>query len=175
MADDQIPAGWYPDPAGDTTQIRYWDGKGWTEQTQPSLNPELRDVGGVSTQPTNVLVTPQPVYAPGQDVSAAYTKQPQSNGRGGMAVAALVLGIIGVPTCMCYGLSVIPGALALVFGILSVKSSRKGMAIAGIICGVIAIILGISFIIMMVVVYPDILANPERYGLTQEYIDALTT
>jgi hypothetical protein len=173
MADEQIPAGWYPDPAGDTTKIRYWDGQGWTAQTQPAFNPELR--GGIAepTQSPNVLVTPQPVYAPGQDMSA-YTRPPTSNGREGMAIAALVLGIVGVVSCICYGLSIIPGVLALIFGILSIKSSRKGMAIAGIICGAIAIILAIFFIIIMVSVYPDILANPEEYGLTQDYIDALT-
>ena len=29
------PAGWYPDPAGGTSQ-RYWDGQSWTEQTTPT-------------------------------------------------------------------------------------------------------------------------------------------
>lgn len=27
-------AGWYPDPTGDTTRIRYWDGAQWTDQYQ---------------------------------------------------------------------------------------------------------------------------------------------
>ncbi|MDR3037367.1 MAG: DUF2510 domain-containing protein [Coriobacteriales bacterium] len=48
MADGQIPAGWYPDPAGDTSKIRYWDGQAWTDQTQPTVNPSLQ-VGGAST------------------------------------------------------------------------------------------------------------------------------
>ncbi|MDR0513737.1 MAG: DUF2510 domain-containing protein [Coriobacteriaceae bacterium] len=25
-------AGWYPDPAGNTAQLRYWDGNFWTDQ-----------------------------------------------------------------------------------------------------------------------------------------------
>lgn len=29
------PADWYPDPAGDTTLLRWWDGNTWTEHTQP--------------------------------------------------------------------------------------------------------------------------------------------
>jgi hypothetical protein len=33
MTDEQIPAGWYPDPLGDTTIVRYWDGAAWTAQT----------------------------------------------------------------------------------------------------------------------------------------------
>jgi hypothetical protein len=47
MADGQIPAGWYPDPAGDTSKIRYWDGQAWTDQTQPTANPDLQ-VGAAS-------------------------------------------------------------------------------------------------------------------------------
>lgn len=29
------PADWYPDPAGDPTLLRWWDGNRWTEHTQP--------------------------------------------------------------------------------------------------------------------------------------------
>jgi uncharacterized protein (AIM24 family) len=29
------PADWYPDPAGDPTLLRWWDGNQWTEHTQP--------------------------------------------------------------------------------------------------------------------------------------------
>ncbi len=24
-------AGWYPDPSGDATKLRYWDGERWTD------------------------------------------------------------------------------------------------------------------------------------------------
>ena len=27
--------GWYPDPSGDPTQLRYWDGRGWTSWVKP--------------------------------------------------------------------------------------------------------------------------------------------
>jgi uncharacterized protein (AIM24 family) len=30
-----FPADWYPDPAGDPTLLRWWDGIQWTEHTQP--------------------------------------------------------------------------------------------------------------------------------------------
>lgn len=35
----EIPAGWYPDPAG-TRQSRYWDGDTWTEQFGPLVSQE---------------------------------------------------------------------------------------------------------------------------------------
>ena len=30
MNETKAPPGWYPDPAGDTTKLRYWDGENWT-------------------------------------------------------------------------------------------------------------------------------------------------
>ncbi len=29
------PAGWYPDPNGDPSLLRYWDGNGWTAHVEP--------------------------------------------------------------------------------------------------------------------------------------------
>ena len=42
MADPQ--AGWYPDPSGDATKLRYWNGAQWTDDfaaAQPSVNQTL--------------------------------------------------------------------------------------------------------------------------------------
>lgn len=64
----------------------------------------------------------------------------------GFCVASLVLGIIGIPAAC----SIIPAVLAIIFGIVGYnqvnktasEGGGKGMAIAGIICGVIGLILG---------------------------------
>lgn len=37
MADSTPPAGWYPNP-DDSTSLRWWDGTGWTERTQPIVS-----------------------------------------------------------------------------------------------------------------------------------------
>lgn len=34
--DDEIPAGWYPDPEGKPAS-RYWDGTEWTDRTRPQV------------------------------------------------------------------------------------------------------------------------------------------
>src|SRR5665213_974072 len=68
----------------------------------------------------------------------------------GFCVAALVLGIIGLPA----GCALVPPVLAIVFGIIGynqvsksgVESGGKGMAIAGIVCGVIGTIWGVAWI-----------------------------
>ena len=33
------PAGWYADPAGDTTKLRYWDGTCWTDSLVDASQP----------------------------------------------------------------------------------------------------------------------------------------
>ena len=35
-------AGWYPDPEGDTSRLRYWDGTQWTDNYTPSPPQLLR-------------------------------------------------------------------------------------------------------------------------------------
>ncbi|MDR2105919.1 MAG: DUF2510 domain-containing protein [Coriobacteriales bacterium] len=186
----EIPAGWYPDPAGDTTKIRYWNGQAWTDQTQPAINPELQvGTGGVEqtlntaipqvqqspqvqqqTQQVQQVNAPlQPIYAPGQE-PPAYSTASQDTDRKGLAVASLVLGIVGILSCCLGWVGLIPGAIAVVLGILSVKSSKKGMAIAGIICGAVAVVLGILGIFLTILGY-DVMQNPTKYGLPPDIFE----
>ena len=79
-------------------------------------------------------------WSPPESVSAA--PQPQSK-PSGMAIASLVLGIIGVPM-FCF---VLPSLLAVVFGAIGVRQcgknpvySGKGMAVAGLVLGVLTLL-----------------------------------
>lgn len=100
-----------------------------------------------------------------------YTPQPnqpqQNPGVNGFEIASLVLGILSVLFCCCYGvLSICLGFMGIVFAILSRKQvvengvSRKkfsGMSIAGLILSGFGILLGILFVVIMIVAYssPD--------------------
>lgn len=66
-------AGWYPDPANDSTKLRYWDGNAWTEKT---MDRPVETVGAAPTQgePANQAQNAQPTQT--QQASAA---QPQNN------------------------------------------------------------------------------------------------
>jgi hypothetical protein len=63
----------------------------------------------------------------------------------GFCVASLVLGIIGLPACVV----VLPSVLAIIFGIIGynqvnstgAEGGGKGMAIAGVVCGVVGLII----------------------------------
>lgn len=68
--------------------------------------------------------------------------------RKGFAIAALVLGIVStVLSCNLY-ISVPCGILAIIFGFLSLKSSKRGFSIAGLITGIV----GVTITILITVI-----------------------
>lgn len=84
----------------------------------------------------------------------------------GLQIASLVLGIIGIPACCCYG---IPGILFGVIGlILAIIGNRKnkgvGVGIAGLVCSIIAIALGIVALIYYAWIIAEMVNNPSFYS-----------
>ncbi len=89
-------AGWYPDPAGNATKLRYWDGTQWTEyyaEAQPAADPvtasgtaegaQYAAGQSVGCQPaTGAYYGTGPVYAPGP------TYAPEPTYTGGPAYSA---------------------------------------------------------------------------------------
>lgn len=88
-----------------------------------------------------------------------YSYEPSGNdygsGKGqstGLGIASMVCGIVAIPIMCCTNvgsvLSIILGIVAVVLGIVQiVKNEKKGMAIAGIVCGAIAVIVCVSLVI----------------------------
>jgi len=54
----QTPAGWHPDPH-DPSQLRYWDGQGWTEHRAPAQQPPA-----TPTAPTTAGMAPAGLTTP---------------------------------------------------------------------------------------------------------------
>jgi 1,4-dihydroxy-2-naphthoate octaprenyltransferase len=73
----------------------------------------------------------------------------------GRAVAALVLGIISIVTFLFWPVSITLGILAIVIGTMARTDARKmgytnaGQAKAGLICGIVGIVLSIGFIVIV--------------------------
>ena len=88
---------------------------------------------------------------------------PQKNNNG-FAVAALVLGIISIVLCFIPFLSGIIAILAIVFGIIALKSARRGMAIAGLVTGILGLLLGILIFAMVFIALPAIQRNQRDTG-----------
>lgn len=64
MADNDVPAGWYPNPDDNGVSERYWDGSGWLEQTRPLNRPAPQQTRPAPQQPAQWGQQPQQGYAP---------------------------------------------------------------------------------------------------------------
>ena len=87
-------AGWYPDPSGDKTKLRWWDGNQWTDnyadavtaqqpqQAQPAQpqQPQQQAQPAQPTQPTQPQQAP-PAQPQGSAQPQGYGQVPQQSGQ----------------------------------------------------------------------------------------------
>lgn len=68
-----------------------------------------------------------------------------SSGTNGCQIASLVLGILGIPACCCYGVpGVIFGLIGLILAFIgNSKNKGSGVGIAGLVCSIIALLFGV--------------------------------
>lgn len=65
-----------------------------------------------------------------------------------MAIASLILGILAIPgMCVCYG-GLPLAILAFIFGAMGLRGRNRGMAIAGMICAGIAMLVVVVLVII---------------------------
>ena len=109
--------------------------------------PRVPVAAGISADDEIELPTAQEVPASEELEMEEKVKPPMS----GMAVASLVLGLVGPFLGL---LALVAGVLALIFGGVALRSIKqspfvrgKGTAIAGIVLGVIDILLGVTFLL----------------------------
>lgn len=99
---------------------------------------------------------PPPYGAPAPLPYGSPVARPASNG---MGVAALVLGILAVLGCWTVVGGVLLGILAVVFGFVGRGKAKRGeatnggMALAGLICGAVGIVLAAAFVTLLVAVF----------------------
>ncbi len=90
-----------------------------------------------------------------------------NNNSNGFGIASLILGICSIAICCCDGVGAIPAIIGLILGILQNKKNANGIATAGIILGIIGILLNAVYLIYMVVFLSD--------GGLQEFIDEFSS
>lgn len=76
---------------------------------------------------------------------------PLTNNNNGMGIASLILGICSIAICCCYGVGAIPAIIGLILGILQNKKNANGIATAGIVLGIIGILLNVVWLIYMII------------------------
>lgn len=78
-----------------------------------------------------------------------------NNNSNGFGIASLILGICSIAICCCYGVGAIPAIIGLILGILQNQKNANGIATAGIVLGIIGILLNAVCLIYMVVFLSD--------------------
>ncbi|MCM1220420.1 MAG: DUF4190 domain-containing protein [Lachnospiraceae bacterium] len=76
----------------------------------------------------------------------------QSNGGAGMAIAAMVLGIFGLLLGCCLPpVSIVIAVVSIILAAMAIKKNQdgKGMAIAGLVCSAIAVLMDIIFLVIL--------------------------
>lgn len=88
---------------------------------------------------------------------------PDNDGKAnGLQIASLVLGIISILLCCCYGApSVIMGIIGLVCGIKGNKENKNGVGTAGIVCSIIGLIFGVISLIYYIIVGAALFSDPS--------------
>lgn len=89
-------------------------------------------------------------YKQPYDYSSPYNNE-TSEGRTGLAIASLVLGIIGLCGCCLPIISIPIGIIGLIFSILGLRSRYRGLAIAGMVLSIITILFSIMMILAVIV------------------------
>ena len=119
----------------------------------------------MSDQPQIPPPPPPPPGIPG--AAPAYQAPPVTNG---MAVAALITGIIGVVLFWTFWVPIILGILAIVFGAVAKGRANQGapngtMAVVGLVLGIVAILGAIAMILLVVNVFTESSTTFEEVGI----------
>ena len=102
---------------------------------------------------------PQPVQNPGYVPQYQPPVMNEPGGSKGMAIAAMVLGIVSVVLSCCYGVGIIAAIIGLILGIIGLKNNTagRGMALAGVILSGVAILITLLWVLIFV----GLLSSPE--------------
>lgn len=135
-----------------------------TNQQQPNFS-------GQSYQQTNTNPSP---YTYNDPYSTPNT--PLTNNNNGMGIASLILGICSIAICCCYGVGAIPAIIGLILGILQNKKNANGIATAGIVLGIIGILLNVVWLIYMIIFLSEdgLLDFVNEFSSNYEYYENST-
>lgn len=76
----------------------------------------------------------------------------EENKTPGTAIASLILGISGILLDCCCGVGALFGIIGLILGIVGNKNKKSGVGTAGIVCSVIALVVGVLMVVYFFVI-----------------------
>lgn len=135
---------------------------GWVDPAQPAAMPGLPP-----PQPPYLPYATPAAAPPGYGLMPQYGFLPPKPKTNGLAVASLVVSIVGAVGLFCYGIGGLIGAVGAILGHVGRRQIRErgeegdGMALAGVIIGWIATALGLLIIGLVVTII--VIAASEPY------------
>lgn len=150
--DPQMTGPDYPTSPGDPGQY-------------PATPPPPPGYGGQAPPPYPYPPQANPYGQPQPYAAAAYGYAAPQQGNG-MAVAALVLGIVSLVLSWVPFFDWILGALAIIFGAIGMSAAKqrggagRGMAVAGLVLGIITVALGVLFVFWVFAVFNGVCGQP---------------
>jgi hypothetical protein len=143
------PPGWQPPPPGGTPPAP-------GTVPGPSQAPPPPPPGQPPAPPAYPAAPPAYPAQPGYTYGTYYPQAPRTDG---LAIAALVCGIAALPLTLFCGIGIVPGVLGVVFGLITIGRvnrsggtvTGKGMALAGAICGGVAVLLGAAYWVWIII------------------------
>lgn len=113
-----------------------------------------------------------PVNNTYQQYQAAPTTVVEKQPTDAKAVVSLVMGILSIVACCCYGIGIVPAIVGLILAIISKKKNPSGVATAGLICSIIGLVFSVIAIIYFVAVFPYAFKSPEYTELYNEIFNS---
>lgn len=92
------------------------------------------------------------------------------NRNSALSIISLIMGILAITLGCCYGIGFLFAIPGLVCGIISIREAKSGLAIAGIICSVIGMVLAIAFWVFFIIGLNYIASDPVLY---EQYMQML--
>lgn len=117
---------------------------GWQQNPQPQAQPVPYQNGMQGSYQNPPYGGGMGMY-PGQNL-----QNPNQDSGGGLAVAGMVIGIVSILLCCLSVINVALGIAGCILSIIGMRSYRyKGCAIAGLICSICGILLGVLYMLIM--------------------------
>lgn len=142
----RFPPAWYPDPTG-RHDHRWWDGAEWTSH--------VADAGVAGTDPLPATASAGPSASDGGAATAPRAAQSTP----GVAVAALVVGLVAALIGWVPFLGIAVAVGALVLGVVAVRRTRgrsgRGAATTGLVGAALGLLAGIATTAVAVLLLAD--------------------
>lgn len=158
------------------------------DEQQPARTPDATDQQIQSNDTAYAAPAPQQPVAPApMQQQYAGPTQAQQQARNGLAITALVLGITSIVTIIFPPLAILAGIAAIVFSLIAFKKNqRNGLSIAGLVTGIIGLIIAGLFAAFTIAAYMSLQEGAqeasqaaeanwkEKEELRQQYEDGIT-